>query len=165
MKYIFFALALICFSYGAIGQEFEGRVELYGDRYIESDAIIVNKNYNYITFQSNIDNESIDFKKSRIRSIQRRDGNYFVTGILAGAIVSPILYHCVVGYDKFSTDSFMITNLIGVVFGTTLGLITPKYTQIYGDMDTRLAVLDRVEIMPGTYQYKVNVLSLNLNLD
>jgi hypothetical protein len=156
---------LIGYSYGAIGQEFEGRIELYGDQYIESEAITINENENFITFQSNIDYELIDLQDTKIRSIQRKDGNYFLTGLLVGAAAGPLSYDYVRGYDNFTSESFMITNLIGITIGTTLGLLTNRYTQVYGDLDTRLAVLDKIEVMPGTFQFKVNLLSYKLELD
>ena len=152
MRYIIL-LMLLGSSFILKGQEFEGRIELYGDQYIVSDAITINDSENYITFQSNIDYNLKDFEKSKIRSIQRKEGSYFVTGLLIGAAAGPLLYHYVRGYDNYSFESFALTNAIGIVFGSVLGAITNKYVQIYGDMDTRLAVLEKVEVMPGTFQF------------
>jgi hypothetical protein len=164
MRYIIL-LILLSSAFILKGQEFEGRIELYGDQYIVSDAITINESENFITFQSNIDYDLKDFEKSKIRSIQRKEGNYFLTGLLIGAAAGPLFYHYVRGYDNFTSESFMITNLIGIAIGTTFGLLTNRYSQVYGDLDTRLAVLDKIEVMPGTFQFKLNLLSYNLNLD
>lgn len=165
MNCLIFALMLIGYSYGAIGQEFVGRIELYGDQYIESEAITINENENFISFQSNIDYELIDLQDTKIRSIQRKDGNYFLTGLLIGAAAGPLFYHYVRGYDNFTSESFMITNLIGITIGTTLGLLTNRYSQVYGNLDTRLAVLDKIEVMPETQQYRISLMSIRLNID
>lgn len=105
------------------------------------------------------------YKNSRIKSIQKRDGDYLVTGLIVGAVASPLMYAFVRGYDKFTFDSFALTNFVGIALGVTLGVITKKYTRIFSDKDTEFSLIEKIEILPNSFEYKISLITLNLNVN